>query len=534
MLDARELWHGCTDPRESDGTKAGRSRSDDEENEMMTTRPTTLNAAQSDRAAGVLFGHACGDALGAGYEFGPPIPADVAVSMIGGGTFGWAPGEWTDDTQMAVPILEAAEKAVADGGELLDHLDDVAVAWAEWARHAADVGNQTRSVLSDFRAAGATTASALLECSRRHHERTGHTAGNGSLMRTSPVALAYLGDEDRIAAAARAVSNLTHYDDDAGDACVLWCLAINRAVLTGKLDVERGLRFIPEARRELWERRCFEAVCREPVEFDRNGWVVHAFQAAWSAIATTPVPTLASTGGSFPAHHFRLALENAVRAGNDTDTVAAIAGQLLGARWGISAVPVDWRRLVHGEPGLTGAELANRGLALARGGADSTGWPLADRIDYGGQALGRRVHHPHDDRVLLGDVAVLDDLPAGVDAIVSLCRVGRRTPAAVSPADHVTVWLVDSSGADVNPNLDFVLADAADAVAALRNEGRTVLLHCVAAQSRTPAVAAAYAVRHLGRDPHTALAEVCAALPDARPNPGFVAAVERMSPRVTA
>jgi ADP-ribosylglycohydrolase len=370
MLDARELWHGCMDPHAAEGTKAGRNRSDDEEDPMMTTRPTTLNAAQSDRAAGVLFGHACGDALSAGYEFGPPIPADVAVSMIGGGTFGWAPGEWTDDTQMAVPILEAAEKAVAGGGELLDHLDDVAVAWAEWARHAADVGNQTRSVLSDFRAAGATTASALLECSFHYHERTGHAAGNGSLMRTSPVALSYLGDEDRIAAAALAVSNLTHYDDDAGDACVLWCLAINHAVMTGKLDVGRGLRFIPEARRELWELRCFEAVCREPVEFDRNGWVVHALQAAWCVIVSTEPVALDLTAGTHPAQHFQVALENAVRLGGDTDTVAAIAGQLLGALWGRSAVPAEWVRIVHGAPGLSAAELADRGLTVAQAATD--------------------------------------------------------------------------------------------------------------------------------------------------------------------
>ena len=53
---------------------------------MTSTRPTHLSAAQSDRAAGVLFGHAAGDALGAGYEFGPPLPETESVSMIGGGT----------------------------------------------------------------------------------------------------------------------------------------------------------------------------------------------------------------------------------------------------------------------------------------------------------------------------------------------------------------------------------------------------------------------------------------------------------------
>ena len=67
-----------------------------------------LNAAQLDRAAGVLLGMACGDALGAPYEFGPPLGTDVPVIMAGGGSFGWSPGEWTDDTSMAIAIAEVS------------------------------------------------------------------------------------------------------------------------------------------------------------------------------------------------------------------------------------------------------------------------------------------------------------------------------------------------------------------------------------------------------------------------------------------
>ena len=71
-----------------------------------------LTTAQVDRAAGVLIGMACGDALGAGYEFGPPLGPDVPVTMTGGGSFGWAPGEWTDDTSMAIAIAEPADLVV--------------------------------------------------------------------------------------------------------------------------------------------------------------------------------------------------------------------------------------------------------------------------------------------------------------------------------------------------------------------------------------------------------------------------------------
>ena len=62
-----------------------------------------LTTAQVDRAAGVLLGIACGDALGAPYEFGPPLRPDIAVTMKGGGSFGWSPGEWTDDTSTTRP-----------------------------------------------------------------------------------------------------------------------------------------------------------------------------------------------------------------------------------------------------------------------------------------------------------------------------------------------------------------------------------------------------------------------------------------------
>jgi len=146
-----------------------------------------LTSAQTDRAAGVLLGTACGDALGAGYEFGPPLRSNRAVAMIGGGCFGWAPGEWTDDTSMAIAIAEVT----ADGGSLRDEaaLDLIARRWAGWARNAQDVGVQTRSVLAS--AGSRPSAKMLAEAASAHHARTGRSGGNGSLMRTAPVALAF-------------------------------------------------------------------------------------------------------------------------------------------------------------------------------------------------------------------------------------------------------------------------------------------------------------------------------------------------------
>ena len=89
------------------------------------------------------------------------------------------------------------------------------------------------------------------------------------------------------------------------------------------------------------------------------------------------------------------------------------------------------------------------------------------------------VRHPHDDGVWLGDVATLRALPPGVDAVVSLCRVhDDDLPVGV---EQIDVRLIDDVGPDANPNLDFVLTDTVRLIEQLRNEGRTVLVHCVAA-----------------------------------------------------
>ncbi len=299
-----------------------------------------LTCAQRDRACGVLLATAAGDALGAGYEFGPPLPDDELVTMRGGGGCNWAPGEWTDDTAMAIAIAEVA----ATGADLrsVDAQDRIVARWVGWSRTAPDVGIQTSQVLGQVLDGGVSgAAAAALAASADLHERTGHTAGNGSLMRTAPVALAYLDDPDGLVEAAMAVSALTHFDQSAGQACVLWCLAIRHAVLTGEPDARAGLAYLPARTVDVWAARLVEAEKSRPGDFSRNGWVVEALQAAWCAIATAAAPIPGDDPKAVPrmASHLRLALESAVRGGRDADTVAAIAGGLVGAAYGASAGP---------------------------------------------------------------------------------------------------------------------------------------------------------------------------------------------------
>ena len=250
----------------------------------------------NDRVEGVLLATAAGDALGAPYEFKPPRGPELEVAMVGGG--GWEPGEWTDDTSMAIAIAEVA----ATGVDLRDASaqDAIVQRWYEWSRVAKDIGIQTSSVLRAAARGGVITAASARAESAKLHERGGRTGGNGALMRTAPVALAYLDDEDAMVEAARAISELTHFEPDAGDACVLWCSAIRHAVLTGELDVRVGLHHLEAGRRDTWAKRLDDAESAPPASFPNNGWVVTALQAAWSAIATTPVPVDDSRSWRFP------------------------------------------------------------------------------------------------------------------------------------------------------------------------------------------------------------------------------------------
>lgn len=330
-----------------------------------------------DRVAGILLGGAVGDALGVPYEFAtPPGPSEMP-QMLGGGLGDYAPGEWSDDTQMATCIALAAAEHPD-----LSHprsLSVIANRFMDWFQDGpADIGNQTAAVLRSasyirFKE-GWCTGDRLAEVAYNHAQSVEHAAGNGALMRTGPVAAAYLHDRDGAARAARKIAALTHCDPVAEDSCVLWVEAIRVAATEDRFDFRAGLDLIAEDRRREWNRWIIAArhagdavpgvnKSLPPViagwEFNPNGYTVTAMQAAIAAIAATPIPE------DNPSQHFADALCNAIRIGGDTDTVAAIAGALLGARWGADAIPVQWRTAVHGWPGLTGQDLYDLAARIA-------------------------------------------------------------------------------------------------------------------------------------------------------------------------
>ena len=376
-------------------------------------RPTALSNSQLDRVEGVLLGQAVGDAMGAPYEPGD-IPFTGTPEVLGGGFGNYAPGEWSDDTQMSLYIARVA----ATGADLTSReaLDEIARGFCRWVAldGASDVGVQTRRVLGavvDGRdepgiAARMRAAAADLDAATRR------TGGNGALMRNGIVGLTRLNDRRATAASARAVAELTHADPLAGDCCVIHAEMIRSAVmgppwqggpLPGAAAAMRALDLIPAERRRYW-RDLFDggilsdSRCLEPPSGD--GFTVHALGHATLALAfvnqvladRTARPAGAPGRGEAPtadepsaneapagesrsartradrADRMGRILVRALEASEDKDTVAAIAGALAGSHLGASALDPAWVEAIHGLPRRPdGAERRARDLReLAR------------------------------------------------------------------------------------------------------------------------------------------------------------------------
>ena len=307
---------------------------------------TDTDTGRIDRVKGVLLGQAVGDSLGSGYEFRTPPAYGRAVFRRG--TFGHSVAQWTDDSEQAVCVARARSESLEVAANLL--------AW--FRANPIDCGAQTAAVMSRARTprglAMAARAYAARQAVAPRPRGWDPGSGNGSLMRTGPVCLPMLGDRERIAETARKISALTHADDWACDACVIWSLAVEAAIRTGgdwTTDEVRGaLAFIPPDRRGFW-RTVIGKALDGPQPSSRNGSAVGAFTCALWAVAHS---------GSLEEGIYRV-----VSLGGDSDTTAAIAGSLLGARFGASAVPAKWRSRVWGWPGYRAADLEALALRAA-------------------------------------------------------------------------------------------------------------------------------------------------------------------------
>ena len=277
----------------------------------------------SDRLRGMLFGLAMGDALGTTLEFSPRDSQPALTDMIGGGPFGLKPGEWTDDTSMALSLAETLiASGQPDGNFDAAQLMRRFTNWWQFGENSVtgecfDIGITTREALQRFAASGDPFAGSQDPMS----------AGNGSIMRLAPVAMRWHMDPAAACRAAEAQSRTTHAAAECLDAChlmthTLIALADGAGLMAALKDAPTPYGTQIGTLRE----GGFTTKPRDQIK--SSGYVLHTLEAALWAVHGAADP--------------REALLRAVNLGDDADTVGAVTGQFAGAIWGTSGLPQDW------------------------------------------------------------------------------------------------------------------------------------------------------------------------------------------------
>jgi ADP-ribosyl-[dinitrogen reductase] hydrolase len=277
--------------------------------------------ARRERFRGALLGLAAGDAIGTTVEFKSPGSFPPMTDMIGGGAFHLAPGQWTDDTSMALCLAESLLECNGfDAGDQMAR-------YVRWWRHGHlsstghcfDIGNTVRQALISFEQTGNPIAGPTHEWS----------AGNGSLMRLAPVVMYFLarGGVDPVAMSAES-SRTTHGAPVAVEACRYFGALLVDALAGASKDDLLG------AKREVAHPLIMAIaggsfVTKEPPVIRGTGYVVQCLEAALWAF--------------YRSSSFEEGCLLAVNLGDDADTTAAVYGQLAGAHYGERGIPERWR-----------------------------------------------------------------------------------------------------------------------------------------------------------------------------------------------
>ena len=287
-----------------------------------------ISDAWRDRLLGSLLGLAVGDALGTAVEFQARDSFPPVTDMVGGGAFELAPGQWTDDTSMALCIAASLTET-----EAYDPRDQLG-RFVRWYRdgylsstgRCFDIGNQTRAALEEFEATGEPYRESV----------GGMSAGNGSLMRLAPVAMAFCDDPDAAGRFSADSSRTTHPAVE----CVEACGTYGRLIAAAIEGASRTELYVLAA--DLAEQVTNPDLAtilrgsyrvKERDEISSSGYVLHSLEAALWALANTD--------------DFLEGALLAVNLGDDADTVGAIYGQLTGALYGRSGIPENWRDRLH-------------------------------------------------------------------------------------------------------------------------------------------------------------------------------------------
>jgi len=278
-----------------------------------------------DRYLGSMLGLACGDAVGTSVEFLPRGSFPIVTDMLGGGPFHLLPGQWTDDTSMALCLAESLIKQ--QGFNPHDQMVRY-VNWWQWGYLSStgecfDIGNTVRTALQRFEQSGEPNSGSIEP----------NTAGNGSLMRLAPIALFYYPNRGAVVEHSAASSLTTHGAPEAVECCKLLGL-----VLCGCLSGNDRANILDVSAAEFSCHRVQEiaagAYLRKAItEVRGSGYAVESLEAALWCFANTQT--------------FKDAVLAATNLGDDADSTAAIVGQIAGAYYGVSEIPGEWLAKLH-------------------------------------------------------------------------------------------------------------------------------------------------------------------------------------------
>lgn len=275
---------------------------------------------QGARFRGCLLGLAVGDAVGSTLEFRRRGTFEPLADMVGGGPFGLLPGQWTDDTSMALCL---ATSLVERGGFDADEM-------SRYCRWAEDGCLSSTGVCFDI---GNTVASAL-----RHYRRDGNpfagstdpnAAGNGCIMRLAPIPMYFFPNLDAVERFAADSSRTTHGAEVCIDACRLFARITCRALLGNPKEVvllgDAGSLVLGEHVAAI-ARGTYRG--KQESDIRGSGYVVQSLEAALWAFSRS--------------ESFADAILVAANLGDDADTTAAVCGQLAGAYYGEQGIPSHW------------------------------------------------------------------------------------------------------------------------------------------------------------------------------------------------
>lgn len=479
---------------------------------------TYTTARSLRKSSAVLIGSAVADALGAPFEFGPPgeytatFPEPVLTGnaeMVGGGTFSWHPGQFTDDTEMAYilgsKIVDHIFEIIND--EYDNFLEDTYAHFKGWSENANDVGSTTRGALmgSDWRTGA-----------KNQHERSGFSASNGCVMRIAPMGIlsAVIGQERGFKLSVLQ-ARLTHWDLTA--AC---CAGIASEVIAN------GIHSTFKSPAEYINISLATALAAADIYLDRNGVSQQDKREVQDQIDMlvdfdpsqhTPRngTALICLGQALWAVAGSVSFEDAVRRaidlGHDTDTVAAVAGAIAGAYYGADLIPARWQGMINGDvPEFVFDRWVTHVVDLQD--LQHLAYQIANLIDT------KPVYSPFEPPVgptevypglYAANLTALRDCDDRDFDLVTLCRPMFEWTGDFNRSYNF--YLIDQHSPGVNPNLHHTVEEAVATIDALLAERKRVIVHCHAGRSRTGFILKAWYMRKHGcshEEAHRWLADI--------------------------